>query len=81
MNKNNGWIRITDKLPRNGQWAVWQNDEEVCQVARYKQDFGDHFFPQPPEFDLEDAVAWMPLPPCVHGEKYGVRMLGKKVGR
>ena len=57
-----GWIPCSERLPEPGSWAIWCSIKGIIQVARWKEDAIDHFFPDQGFFDLEDAVAWMPLP-------------------
>lgn len=65
-----GWIPLShddDGLgtdfpyERDGQWVIVTNGKCVS-VERIKKDAYDHFFPNGRWFDLEDVVAWMPLP-------------------
>lgn len=56
------WIPCSERLPEEGSWAIWCSSEGSIQVARWKIDALDHFFPDQGFFELEDAVAWMPLP-------------------
>lgn len=56
------WIACSERLPEPGSWAIWCSIKGIIQVARWKEDAIDHFFPDQGFFDLEDAVAWMPLP-------------------
>lgn len=63
------WIPCSERLPEDGYWAVFTDGKNIS-VERYKEDIGqDHFFPSGRWFDLEDAVAWMPLPEPYKGEK------------
>ena len=57
-----GWIPCSERLPEPGSWAIWCSIKGIIQVARWKEDAIDHFFPDQGFFNLEDAVAWMPLP-------------------
>ena len=65
-----GWIPVSKVMPEDDSWAIWCSDKRLIQVARWKRDCPDHFFPGGDLFPLEDAVAWMPLPEPFHG---GVR--------
>ena len=58
---NGGWIPISEILPNDGEWAIFTNGTQIS-VERYKMDALDHFYPSGRWFDLEDVVAWMPLP-------------------
>ena len=59
----NQWIKCSDRMPRDGQWAIWVFNDGYIDVARYKFDAIPHFFPPTKSrYILEDAVAWMPLP-------------------
>ena len=56
------WVPCSERLPEPGSWAIWCSVKGIIQVARWKEDAIDHFFPDQGFFQLEDAVAWMPLP-------------------
>lgn len=56
------WIPCSERMPEPGSWAIWCSIKGIIQVARWKEDAIDHFFPDQGFFNLEDAVAWMPLP-------------------
>lgn len=56
------WISVNKKLPDDGKWAIWCNNDGVIEIARFKEDCYNHFYPNGTSFELEDAVAWMPLP-------------------
>ena len=56
-----GWIPVNEKLPEDGTWALFTNGRQIS-VERYKMDAIDHFFPSGRWFELEEAIAWMPLP-------------------
>ena len=59
----NQWIKCSDGMPRDGQWAIWVFNDGYIDVARYKFDAIAHFFPPTKsKHILEDAVAWMPMP-------------------
>lgn len=58
----NEWIPISERLPEDGEWAIWCSNDGVIGIARFKEDCYNHFYPNETIFDLEDAVAWMPLP-------------------
>lgn len=62
------WIPVNDKLPEDGTWCLWTNGKQVS-IERYKLDAQDHFFPSGRWFELEDAVAWMPLPDTIWTDK------------
>lgn len=55
------WIPITERLPEDGTWNIFTDGKRVS-IERYKMDIIDHFFPAGRFFELENAVAWMPLP-------------------
>lgn len=64
------WIPCSERMPEEGSWAIWCSNKGSIQVARWKIDAWDHFFPDQGFFELEDAVAWMPLPePYMRGEQ------------
>lgn len=56
------WIPCSERMPEPGSWAIWCSYRGMRQIARWKEDAIDHFFPDQGFFQLEDAVAWMPLP-------------------
>ena len=65
-----GWISLShddDGLgtdfpyERDGEWVI-VTDGKTISVERIKKDAYDHFFPNGRWFELEDAIAWMPLP-------------------
>lgn len=56
------WIPISERLPEDGTWNIWQSKTGALSIERYKEDAYDHFYPSGRFFSLEDAVAWMPLP-------------------
>ena len=56
------WILCKEQMPPAGNWAIWCSKKGLIQVARWKEDAIDHFWPSQEFFQLEDAVAWMPLP-------------------
>lgn len=56
------WIPCKEQMPPAGHWAIWCSKKGLIQVARWKEDAIDHFWPSQEFFQLEDAVAWMPLP-------------------
>ena len=55
------WMLITERLPRDGSWNIFTDGKNIS-VERYKADAIDHFFPNGRWFQLEDVIAWMPLP-------------------
>ena len=55
------WIPISDRLPRDGTWNIFTDGKNIS-VERYKADAIDHFLPNGRWFQLEDVIAWMPLP-------------------
>lgn len=56
------WIPTSERLPEDGTWNIWQSKTGALSIERYKEDAYDHFSPSGRFFQLEDAVAWMPLP-------------------
>ena len=62
------WISVNDKLPEDGTWCLWTNGKQIS-IERYKLDALDHFYPSGRWFELEDAVAWMPLPDTIWTDK------------
>ena len=56
------WIPCKKQMPEPDSWAIWCSKNGLIQVARWKEDAINHFWPDQGFFELEDAVAWMPLP-------------------
>lgn len=61
-----GWNRYDDNdpatWPEDGSWGLWQHKNGGMKVLRWKLDALNHFYPDPYMWDIDDAVAWMPLP-------------------
>lgn len=55
------WVPISERMPRDGTWNIFTDGKNIS-VERYKADAIDHFFPNGRWFQLEDVIAWMPLP-------------------
>ena len=55
------WIPVSERMPRDGSWNIFTDGKNIS-VERYKADAIDHFFPNGRWFQLEDVLAWMPLP-------------------
>ena len=62
------WIDIREELPEDGTWNLFTDGNRIS-IERYKFDAMDHFWPSGRWFDLEDAIAWMPLPITVWRER------------
>ncbi len=58
----NGWIPCSERLPKDKTWNLFIDKKGNVSVERYKEDCIDHFYPIGRWFNLEDAIAWMPLP-------------------
>lgn len=64
-----GWIPLShdDDLgtdfpyERDGEWVIVTDGKNIS-VERIKKDAYDHFFPNGRWFELEEVVAWRPLP-------------------
>lgn len=65
-----GWISLShddDGLgtdfpyERDGEWVIVTDGNNIS-VERIKKDAYDHFYPNGRWFELEDVIAWMPLP-------------------
>lgn len=54
------WIMLKDKLPEDGSYNIFTDGKSIG-VERFKEDAMDHFWPKGRYFELEDAIAWMPL--------------------
>ena len=65
------WIPISDRMPRDGTWNIFTDGKNIS-VERYKADAIDHFFPNGRWFQLEDVIAWMPLPEAYKGEQHEI---------
>lgn len=61
------WIPVSERLPENSSWNIFTDGKNIS-VERYKIDGIDHFFPPGRWFDLDDAIAWRPLPEPYKGE-------------
>lgn len=48
-------------LPEDGQWAVWKDKLGHIEIARFKYDAQDHFFPQTKYIEEENVIAWRDL--------------------
>ena len=55
------WIPCSERLPEDGTWNIFTDGKSIS-VERYKADAIDHFFPEGRWFELEDVIAWRPLP-------------------
>ena len=55
------WIPVSERMPSDGTWNIFTDGKNIS-VERYKADAIDHFFPNGRWFQLEDVIAWMPLP-------------------
>lgn len=55
------WIPVSERLPEDGTLNRWKSKDGTISIERYKVDAIDHFFPSGRFFELEDAIAWMPL--------------------
>lgn len=53
-------ISVEEALPPDGKWALWLSKTGEYQIARFKEDAVNHFFPNA-EFELEECVAWIAL--------------------
>lgn len=62
MPANIRWTPVEEAMPEYDRYYLWCDRRGNIQVARYKQDIPDHFFPSQMYFTIEDAVAWAPLP-------------------
>ena len=64
--KENQWIKYDDEdsktWPPDGTWVIWLHKRGGMQIIRWKNDAQNHFYPNDPGWEIEDVVAWMPLP-------------------
>jgi hypothetical protein len=64
--ERSGWNKYDDDDPKtwpeDGSWGLWQHKSGALAVLRWKQDAQNHFYPDPYMWNIEDVVAWMPLP-------------------
>ena len=65
-----GWIPLSHDdnglgtdfpYERDGEWVIVTDGKSIS-VERIKKDAYDHFFPNGRWFELEDVIAWMPMP-------------------
>ena len=63
-----GWIPLSHDgigtdfpYERDGEWVIVTDGKSIS-VERIKKDAYDHFFPNGRWFELDEVVAWMPLP-------------------
>ena len=56
------WIPVSERLPEDGTWNIWQSKTGVISIERYKEDAYDHFYPSGRFFSFDEAVEWMPTP-------------------
>lgn len=60
------WTKYDDDDPKtwpeDGYWYIWQHKSGALNILRWKQDAQNHFYPDPYMWDIEDVVAYMPLP-------------------
>lgn len=47
-------------LPKDGQWSVWKDGLDNIEVARFKYDILDHFFPDS-SISTDGSMLWRPL--------------------
>lgn len=63
------WVPLSERLPEEDGKFYLFTDGYNMSVERYKYDAIDHFFPEGRWFQLEEAVAWMPLPAPYKAER------------
>ena len=49
-----------DVLPEDGVWAEWMDRDGNIEVARFKYDAEDHFYPHTKVIKKENVYAWRP---------------------
>jgi len=52
---------------RDGEWVLVTDGDNIS-VERIKKDAYDHFLPSGRWFEIDDVIAWMPLPAPWKGE-------------
>lgn len=67
------WTPVSEGLPEDGEWAIF-TDGKHKSIERCKEDALDHFYPAGRWFELEDAVAWWPLPDEMFDKKEDVNV-------
>ena len=71
--ERSGWTKYDDDdpetWPEDGSWGLWQHKSGALAVLRWKQDAQNHFYPDPYMWNIEDVVAWQPLPDAYEGEE------------
>lgn len=48
-------------LPEDGAWSVWKDSLGHIEIARFKYDAMDHFFPPTETIKEENIIAWRSL--------------------
>lgn len=69
------WIPVSERLPEDGTWNMFTDGKQIS-VERFKLDAINHFFPEGRWFSFDEAVAWMPLPPCYEPQESDNRRCG-----
>lgn len=55
--------KLTGKsLPRDGQWAVWKNENGIIETCRFKFDIFDYFHPRPTYLKSTNIMYWRERP-------------------
>lgn len=49
---------VGEKLPEDGAWNIWKDKFGNVEIARFKYDAMDHFFPPAGKIKEENIVAW-----------------------
>lgn len=52
---------VSPIYPPDGKWLEWINKDGKTQIARFKEDGMDHFYPSGPVFDIDEVVGWREL--------------------
>ena len=55
------WRTLEEEKPRDGSWNIFTDGKNIS-VERYKWDAIDHFYPPGRWFNVDDVIAWRPLP-------------------
>ena len=61
LSHDGGGLGTDFPYERDGEWIIVTDGKSIS-VERIKKDAYDHFYPNGRWFELDDVIAWMPLP-------------------